>query len=309
MIHQIAETAVSSLLKEVFTTPKPGLVDVLSSGAHKDMSLLTFLKSAAALSPFFYNTARTAAAWQGSLPELFTEIRKLGIQGENQMFAATGGVNTHKGLIFSEGILTASAAYTWKHRGTIIPDTVFSTASKMTYSAIENDFSSINKAQPATHGEKLFVQYGCKGIRGEAQCGFPAVRYIALPALTRFMKAGIDENLARVQTLFILMSKVNDTNILYRCGPQTLHYVKETASHALSLGGAFTRTGLEYIFSLDSIFISKNISAGGCADLLAVAIMMYDLEQLSAPAVSPDNSVGDTAAAELISADSLQSYR
>ncbi len=40
------------MLEEVFTAPKPGLVDRLDNGAHRDMSLRTFLLSTAAITPF-----------------------------------------------------------------------------------------------------------------------------------------------------------------------------------------------------------------------------------------------------------------
>lgn len=41
----------NALLGEVFTTPKPGLVDLWDSGAHRDMNWITFQKSTDAVTP------------------------------------------------------------------------------------------------------------------------------------------------------------------------------------------------------------------------------------------------------------------
>ena len=40
-----------ALMAEVSATPKPGLVDLHDSGAHKDMNYDTFAASAAAIAP------------------------------------------------------------------------------------------------------------------------------------------------------------------------------------------------------------------------------------------------------------------
>ena len=42
----------NALLGEVFTTPKPGLVDLWDNGAHRDMNWITFRKSADAITPY-----------------------------------------------------------------------------------------------------------------------------------------------------------------------------------------------------------------------------------------------------------------
>ena len=42
----------NALLGEVFTTPKPGLVDLWDSGAHRDMNWITFQKSTDAITPY-----------------------------------------------------------------------------------------------------------------------------------------------------------------------------------------------------------------------------------------------------------------
>ena len=48
-----AALATQALLEEVCVTPKPGLVDCANTGSHRDMDLFTFLRSAAALTPYW----------------------------------------------------------------------------------------------------------------------------------------------------------------------------------------------------------------------------------------------------------------
>ena len=275
----VGRAATDALIEEAGTTPKPGLVDKISSGAHKDMNYRTFLDSAAAISFYLYKMARIGYDWNQEPEELFKAIRVVGIEAEKAMFQATMGVNTHKGLIFSAGILSAASACVYKTTGKFDSNLIFDTGAKMTCNEMEKDFREIDRDNPRTNGEKLYVLYGNRGIRGEAQNGFPSVRNISLPLMKSLKGLGIDDNLINIQVLFMLMASVDDTNVLSRHDLKTMEYVKHTAKEVLDLGGVFTTEGMKKITGLDDIFIEKNISSGGCADLLAVTIMMCSLEK------------------------------
>lgn len=106
----IGRLALTATLLEAAASPKPGLVDPYSPGAHDDMDYFTFLGSAAALGPWFVEFARLGAGHRGELSELLPALREAGKAAELHMFAATGGVNTHKGLVFSLGLLCAGDA-------------------------------------------------------------------------------------------------------------------------------------------------------------------------------------------------------
>lgn len=56
--ESLAQQAVLALLTEVSASPKPGLVDRLDCGAHKDMDFFTFMSSAASLSGYFERCAK-----------------------------------------------------------------------------------------------------------------------------------------------------------------------------------------------------------------------------------------------------------
>lgn len=84
------------------------------------MDYLTFEDSIRAILPFIKEMAGIGASWGDKMSEdspdkaagcLFKAIRPSGVKAEKAMFAATGGVNTHKGIIFSMGLAAASAGF------------------------------------------------------------------------------------------------------------------------------------------------------------------------------------------------------
>lgn len=110
---RIANIAVRAAVHEAAATRKPGLVCADSRGAHDDMDFATLLAGALSLRPYFTDAAalgfRTAHA---EAKDAFPQLRNLGRTAEAAMYKATGGVNTHKGLIFSLGLFCAAAGRT-----------------------------------------------------------------------------------------------------------------------------------------------------------------------------------------------------
>ena len=109
MRETIEKCVCKALLGEVYTTPKPGLVDLKDNGAHKDMDVHTFEKSTAAIAPYIAEMFCEGYANQQSLENLFARIRQIGIEAEKAMFEATKGINTHKGILFTMGIISGAA--------------------------------------------------------------------------------------------------------------------------------------------------------------------------------------------------------
>ena len=66
----IGRCAWNALIEEVNTSPKPGLVDLYSNGAHTDMDAETFRRSADALRPFFVKMAQEGLTFDGTAEEL-----------------------------------------------------------------------------------------------------------------------------------------------------------------------------------------------------------------------------------------------
>lgn len=288
-----------SLIDEVSATPKPGLVDLHDSGAHTDMDFHTFFASTEAIVPYLSDMAAHGSEWgkaceaRGTTSEyteaeaLFLSLRPVGIEAEKAMLAATGGINTHKGMIFSLGIIAAAAGFVFSERGILQGEMILDYAKNMCAGPLEADFSAISFDTPRTHGERLYVRYGCRGIRGEAAKGFPSIRRHSLPLLRNMMEQKDrmhcsplhSSNNIFLQTLLELMARVDDTNVLYRTDYPSLQYVKERAGAVLAAGGCFTDDGILSLCELNKDFIKRNISPGGCADLLAITLFLWRLEQ------------------------------
>lgn len=268
----IAQAACRALLYEVNVTPKPGLVDRKNNGSHRDMDIFTFADSACTLYPYFKSCAVQGLTAEGTEQELFSSLRPLGREAEEQMKRATDGVNTHKGAIFSMGIFCAAAGRMLDEE---YSDRKFSALCAQMCHHLLEDFTGIEKKQTLSYGEKLYQRYGITGIRGEAAQGFPSVFEIGLPKLEQELSSGKDFNQAGICVLLHLISQVQDTNILTRSDKQTLDWAQSRAKNVLETGAQISE-----VMQLDREFIQKNISPGGCADLLALCFFIYFYKRL-----------------------------
>ena len=271
---RLAELAVRSLLYEVCTTPKPGLVDMAGSGSHRDMDVFTFMRSCAALWPCFERCARIGMAG-GTPQDTFAALRRPGMLGEGDMLLATGGVNTHKGAIFSLGILCAALGRLpvecWNQ-----PERVLAECAAMTEGLVERELAALEDTQELTVGQRLFVQHGITGVRGQMEQGLPAVREAGLPTLKRLVEEGHAPEEAGCAALLAIMLHAADTNLIARGGLSAAEWVRGRIEPLLRGGGCPSRRELE---ELDRDFVERNLSPGGSADLLAVSYYLYFLEQ------------------------------
>ena len=259
--HFIADAAVEALREEVRTTPKPGLVDLRSNGSHTDMDVPLFLASAEALRPYFTRCAAIG-------PD-FPRLREAGIEAEQTMYAVTGGVNTHKGAIYTLGLLCAAAGQLW-HTGSEPPqvEDILSLTAAIAGDAARHD---LEHSGADTAGLRLYRKYGIPGIRGEVAAGLPSVKDIALPAFRAALSRGMSRNDAGAVTLLHLIENVRDTNLYHRGGPEGAAWAANAARELLPY------PTLQQLEALDDAFIARNLSPGGCADLLAAT---YFLDKL-----------------------------
>ena len=274
---KIASLINKAILYEVSTTPKPGLVDRDNSGAHTDMDYYTFISSATSISDGFYEIAALSNQFEGLPKDLFRAIRPIGIQMEKDMFEATNGINTHKGIIFSMGILCAASVQVALNHS-LNAEKVIAFTKQMTC-GVTSELKDV-KTSEMTNGERLYKQYGIKGIRGEVEAGFPSVLNFGLDALKNSYYTFQCKNDLFVQALFALMTNVEDSNILSRHDPETLYEVQGMAKNFLESGGMTQEDANHQVKALDDLFIKRNISPGGSADLLAVTLYLGLIENI-----------------------------
>ena len=271
--------ALRAMLREVSATPKPGLVDRANSGSQSDMDLTTFLDSASALAPWFGKLFHIG--WdhaEASADELFSLLQLTGRRAERAMFAATGGVNTHKGLIYSLGLLCGAcgAMHICTPDAEDI-DRVLALCAAMGQHSLLCSISSSEGCE--TFGQRCRQLYGISGIRGEAANGFPSVAAVGLPTLIRCLDEGYSLNDASAAALLALIAHVEDTNMIRRGG---LDAARKARSEAQALLPTLTSENCADVLSeLDRQYIAAHLSPGGCADLLAVSLMLLFLQDRS----------------------------
>lgn len=269
--HRIARLAVRSLYQELALYPKPGLVSFQDNGAHRDMDAATFVRSLFSLRGYF-----VAIAAAGMREAGFAELQQLGLAAESHMLRATRGINTHRGAIFTHGILAAAAGCA-AARNMVPSDENLRAIVMQNWS---RDLRAIAVASAATpsHGQLMAARHGVTGARGEALLGFPSIFDIALPALRSALARGADTHHAQLHTFFVLLAGTLDTNVLFRGGAEGLRFIQTQASEFLERGSVFEPDWQERAESLHRHCSIKNLSPGGCADLLAAAWFVHQLQ-------------------------------
>lgn len=257
--------ALRAALYEVGLQPKPGLVDPAHSGSHDDMDFFTFQRSAAAISSFFPRFFAAGERIADDPAFLLAVLRLIGLEAEEAMYEATGQVNTHKGLIFSLGlVLGAAGEVSAAERGafdeldekTCIKNVLDKTAElgRLTLA----DFAG--RPSEETPGMRAHRDYGLTGIRGEAAAGFPSIE-TPLLALCSLPEAELDAR-RLLEALFEIMRELDDTTLVRRGGIEALQSVKRCARDLLESGALRQASWRDALHTVDREFVARRLSPG-----------------------------------------------
>ena len=269
----IATLATKALLYEVSISPKAGLVSRLSNGSHKDMNFYTFIDSSLALHNYFLNCFDYGQEKLFSCPNFFKDLREVGKVAEKEMYEATKGINTHKGTIFSMGILLTVLGVHLKENKKIDLK-VLSEKIKEMCKPLLNELEDADSI--STYGEKAYKEYHLTGARGLAISGYEIVLLDGINKLKDFCKT-LDFETACILLLFYYMSVLDDTNIVNRASITILKEVQILSKELFEENKkTLVKENIKNSMSkLNDIFIEKNISAGGSADLLILTIFIH----------------------------------
>jgi triphosphoribosyl-dephospho-CoA synthase len=263
----IGRAAVRALYQELAASPKPGLVSLDDPGSHCDMDARLMLRSLFALRHYFRDIAQA-----GARQEPFEPMRQLGLRAERNMLAATRGVNTHRGAIFSLGLLAAAAGGISAERYPLTADAL----ARMVRVRFGDDIRAAARHAQDSHGKAAARRFGAGGAREEAAAGFPTVFGIGLPAYRQTLNARANEQAAAVQCLFALMAELEDTNLLYRGGLSGLEFARAHARSFLASGGVFQNGWQARSAAIHREFVARRLSPGGSADLLAATLFVQE---------------------------------
>lgn len=265
-----------AMLEEVWLTPKPGLVDCSNSGSHKDMDLPMFVDSAQAVSGSLMEFVYLGYCLVSTTAEqTLCALRPPGIACEQAMYQVTNGVNTHKGAVFAFSLLCAGAGRLLARNRVPSAHNVCQEVADICRGMVMRELSSSREANTA--GERFYKRYGLTGARGEAESGFATVLNYSLPAYRQAIQKGWSNKHALHQALLTLIAHNDDTNLVSRGGIEGLRFAQHEAMMLLNRGGMANPQAIEQISALDHTFITKNLSPGGSADLLAVTWFLAHL--------------------------------
>lgn len=298
--HCLVKLAIQAMTLEVTCGPKPGLVDSYNSGAHQDMDQTSFLRSIEALRPHLLAYALAGEKLVMNLHVhlageeqeqqaclAFAHLQYLGLQGEQASLAANQGVNCHAGLNFAWALIlpAASLLQTWQGKEPR-PEAICRLVKILAgpaYAAWRQE------AGPTIAG----------GARLAAAQGYPLALDPGLTSLYE-LPSRLSQSLSCDDLLLIallrLMAVNPDSNLLRRGGEEGLLWVQARArqilrtfqldllppTYALSRSHAHRlqdKAGFRRALRLfDQEMIKHNLSPGGSADLLALAIFFSLLE-------------------------------
>lgn len=270
----IGHLASMALQAELDTTPKPGLVDRNDNGAHRDMDHALMQRSIQALHPYFVRLAQLGFADKQPCHD---EIVNIGIEAEREMFKATGGVNTHKGALFSIGLAAVALAGESFCRitqaegcGTM----AYNDVNSKQIQSLSNSIASLARLFPdtnGTHGSKAKANNILKGALDNAREGYTQLFKAWLPFYIDRIAEG--DNYALHKTLLRIMCDLDDTNIVYRTSIETMKEVKTEARQMLDA----SRNIVNFEAALQAMntdYIHRNISPGGSADMLSLVVFL-----------------------------------
>ncbi|AZA49471.1 triphosphoribosyl-dephospho-CoA synthase MdcB [Chryseobacterium carnipullorum] len=263
----LADFAVQALLEEVRLTPKPGLVDYDNNGCHFDLNLSLMELSANTLRSTFKEMAQ-AVRTQRPSQQVREILAMIGRDGERKMLAATGNVNTHKGAIWTLGLITGAAAMllSVKYPEEITTKSILNVAGQIAV------FQDRYVPKSITNGSLVRKRYSVRSAREEAAMKFPSLQNVALPALANFSHE--PQQIQRLNVLLSLMAITDDTCILNRSDMEVLDKIKATSNKIVENGGMGKVQNRARFQELDRFITENWVSPGGSADLLAAVIYL-----------------------------------
>ena len=270
----IGHLASMALQAELDTTPKPGLVDRNDNGAHCDMDHALMQRSIQALHPYFVRLAQLGFTDKQPCHD---EIVNIGIEAEREMFKATGGVNTHKGALFSIGLAAvalAGEAFCRITQAEGCGTMAYNDVNSKQIQSLSNSIASLARLFPdtnGTHGSKAKANNILKGALDNAREGYTQLFKAWLPFYIDRIAEG--DNYALHKTLLRIMCDLDDTNIVYRTSMETMQEVKTEARQMLDT----SRNIVNFEAALQAMntdYIHRNISPGGSADMLSLVVFL-----------------------------------
>ncbi|WP_457614103.1 triphosphoribosyl-dephospho-CoA synthase [Methanopyrus sp.] len=242
-----------SVVLEVLSGPKPGLVDPISPSSHEDMGPREFL---------------------ACLPELrrcLEEALELGMKGKPvdelvrslpawnvDVITASGGPNSVRGIVFLGSVYCYSAGL----EDDLFPFDRIRAVGRRCTEALWN--------RSETKCGRIRIKERLAGVFGEVASGMATARGVSLPVLRTTLRVGRSLEEAVVHSVLACMSTLEDAGI-----PRKLRgWVKRRASEVLRAGGPFTERGRMELHKFVYECVERGVSPGASADVTVVGLVL-----------------------------------
>ena len=289
---QISRAAVRALHAELALEPKPGLVSCQDNGSHADMNASTLFRSLFTLRQFFREVAR---AGSGARP--LAELQSLGLRAEARMLKSTGGINTHRGAIFSLGLLCAAGGLLAARRSSFDAGHLRRALLEQWGESLRSRAAQARRSsalftgqlgirQPSnwqpSNGQRVAQRFQLRSAHEEAAQGFPTLFGVTLPALQDAIASGLPPRASKVHCLFATMAALDDTNVAHRGGLEAMDFVKGRATGFIESGSVWQPDWLGQARHIHAEFVERRLSPGGAADMLACASWVQEMGSFAA---------------------------
>ncbi|MGD9605233.1 MAG: citrate lyase holo-[acyl-carrier protein] synthase [Bacilli bacterium] len=258
LVNALGNLVLEAGLDELKIPYKFGLVNLLDSGSHSDMNYHLMELSLREIIPYFQDLF-SLGFFSNTDDESLEQAVIIGKNAETRMMNVTGGVNSYKGLIYILGAVLYSIG---KCLRLGIKDLFSEIAS------IGQKLETMQKKAglPMTFGSETYLKTPIKGVRGEVSKGLPSVR-----SIIDYFDDFSSDTLRKV--LVKLIAITEDTVLLKRVN--NLNRYNEIKALFANIN----------VNDYDPIALTKqcvqeNLSFGGSADLLIVAIFLKRFSQM-----------------------------
>ncbi len=251
---KLALALVQGARQELQVTPKPGLVDGLDSGSHRDLTYINMEASAGLLSIYFDEILRSF-----SQQRPLQDFVQAGRDAEGRMVHAIQA-NAHKGYIFLSGLVLLALC---ECQGDL-------TRLRSTISQLATRF--FTQFDPPG-GNTVRHRQAVGGIQAEAQQGLPAIFECGVPRYLEALNAGWHREDAAFYLMAMLMQTVEDTTAIQRCGPEGLQRVKRDGRRLQHLLES-RQCPKAWLSELNLDYQRLGLTMGGVADCMALTFAL-----------------------------------
>ena len=125
------------------------------------------------------------------------------------------------------------------------------------------------KPTAGTHGNNAVTAHRVSGALDMAQAGYEQLFSNWLPAYRSYLAE--DAVTAPQRLLLLIMSQLDDTNVIHRVGYDQAQQVKLEARQLLD---NYTEQAMQ---QMNRDYIARNISPGGSADMVALSLFIHSI--------------------------------